>query len=55
LSCFVNGVEKQNGTTKEMIFSLDVFIANISRYFTILPVPGDVIVTGTPPDVGCFI
>ena len=53
LSCFVNGVQKQNGTTKEMIFPLDVFVAYISRYFTLLP--GDLILTGTPPGVGCFM
>ena len=44
LNCYVNGVEKQKGNTSQMIFPIDVFIAYISRYFTLLP--GDVIVTG---------
>ena len=46
----VNGVEKQNGSTANMIFSVRVLIEFLSRAFTLNP--GDMIVTGTPSGVG---
>lgn len=46
----VDGVEKQNGSTADMIFSLPYLIAYLSRAFTLNP--GDVILTGTPAGVG---
>jgi 2-keto-4-pentenoate hydratase/2-oxohepta-3-ene-1,7-dioic acid hydratase in catechol pathway len=46
----VNGVRKQTGNTKTMIFGVARLVADLSRYMTL--VPGDVITTGTPPGVG---
>ncbi|MGI8894485.1 MAG: fumarylacetoacetate hydrolase family protein, partial [Casimicrobiaceae bacterium] len=46
----VNGVRKQTGNTRTMIFGAADLVADVSRYMTLLP--GDVITTGTPPGVG---
>ena len=46
----VNGVRKQTGNTKTMIFTIAQLVADVSKYMTLLP--GDVITTGTPPGVG---
>jgi 2-keto-4-pentenoate hydratase/2-oxohepta-3-ene-1,7-dioic acid hydratase in catechol pathway len=46
----VNGVRKQTGNTRTMIFGVAQLVADLSRYLTL--VPGDVITTGTPPGVG---
>ncbi len=46
----VDGVEKQNGSTADMIFSVRHLIAYLSRAFTLNP--GDMILTGTPSGVG---
>jgi len=46
----VNGVRRQTGNTKTMIFGCAALVADTSRYMTLLP--GDVITTGTPPGVG---
>jgi 2,4-diketo-3-deoxy-L-fuconate hydrolase len=46
----VNGVRKQTGNTRTMIFGVADIVADLSRYMTL--VPGDVITTGTPPGVG---
>jgi len=46
----VNGVRKQTGSTKTMIFTIAQLVADVSRYMTLLP--GDVVTTGTPPGVG---
>jgi 2-keto-4-pentenoate hydratase/2-oxohepta-3-ene-1,7-dioic acid hydratase in catechol pathway len=46
----VNGVEKQNGNTADMIFPIDQTIEVLSRGCTLEP--GDVISTGTPEGVG---
>ncbi|MEP7063694.1 MAG: fumarylacetoacetate hydrolase family protein [Betaproteobacteria bacterium] len=46
----VNGVRKQTGNTRTMIFGAAALVADVSRYMTLLP--GDVITTGTPPGVG---
>nr|AFJ91733.1 fumarylacetoacetate hydrolase domain-containing protein [Ostrea edulis] len=42
----VNGQTKQDGNTKDMIFSIPYLISYISKYFTLEE--GDVILTGTP-------
>ena len=47
--CRINGVVKQAGNTKEMIFSIPKLIAFISRQFTLEE--GDIIATGTPAGV----
>lgn len=46
----VDGVEKQNGSTADMIFSVRRLIAHLSRAFTLSP--GDTILTGAPAGVG---
>lgn len=46
----VNGQRMQRGSTRTMIFSCAEIVAYASRLFTLLP--GDVIITGTPPGVG---
>jgi len=46
----VNGAEKQNSTTANMIFPVDVIIEVLSKGMTLEP--GDVIATGTPEGVG---
>jgi 2-keto-4-pentenoate hydratase/2-oxohepta-3-ene-1,7-dioic acid hydratase in catechol pathway len=46
----VNGVEKQHGNTRDMIFTVAVIIEWLSKGLTIEP--GDIIATGTPDGVG---
>lgn len=46
----VNGKAMQRGTTRNMIFGVDVLVSYISTYMTLQP--GDLIVTGTPAGVG---
>jgi len=50
LTCRVNGVMKQNGYTKDMIFDVATLIHTLSQGMTLEP--GDVIATGTPAGVG---
>jgi len=45
----VNGVRKQTGSTKTMIFDCAALVAYVSALFTLNP--GDIITTGTPPGV----
>lgn len=45
----VNGEKRQRGSTGTMIFTVAQLIADVSRYMTLLP--GDVMITGTPPGV----
>jgi 2-keto-4-pentenoate hydratase/2-oxohepta-3-ene-1,7-dioic acid hydratase in catechol pathway len=46
----VNGVRKQTGNTRTMIFPVRTLVSYISRFMTLCP--GDLITTGTPPGVG---
>lgn len=46
----VNGVVKQDASTKQMYFKVARIIAELSRGLTL--VPGDIIATGTPPGIG---
>eukprot|EP00731_Ephydatia_muelleri_P035596 Em0139g6a len=46
----VDGEMKQDGNTKDMVFSVPYLISFISRIFTLET--GDVILTGTPEGVG---
>ncbi|MER1999148.1 MAG: fumarylacetoacetate hydrolase family protein [Lysinibacillus sp.] len=46
----VNGEVRQNGTTADMMFTVEDIIAEVSKYVTLEP--GDVILTGTPSGVG---
>ncbi|MBI3759184.1 MAG: fumarylacetoacetate hydrolase family protein, partial [Deltaproteobacteria bacterium] len=52
VEAFVNGVRKQHAPVTDMIFSIGVILAWISRVMTLEP--GDVIATGTPEGVGVF-
>lgn len=45
-----NGVDVQIGSTKDLIFSFDVLVSYISKFFTLQQ--GDLIYTGTPEGVG---
>ncbi len=46
----VNGVRRQTGNTRTMIFGVADLVADVSQYMTLLA--GDIITTGTPPGVG---
>jgi 2-keto-4-pentenoate hydratase/2-oxohepta-3-ene-1,7-dioic acid hydratase in catechol pathway len=46
----VNGITKQHSNTKNMIFNVFYLVSYISEIMTLLP--GDIIITGTPPGVG---
>ncbi|MEO4054235.1 fumarylacetoacetate hydrolase family protein [Solibacillus sp. CAU 1738] len=46
----VNGEVRQNGSTKDMMFSVAELISTLSQHVTLEP--GDVILTGTPAGVG---
>jgi 2-keto-4-pentenoate hydratase/2-oxohepta-3-ene-1,7-dioic acid hydratase in catechol pathway len=50
IRCILNGEVMQDGTTAKMIFSVAELVSFLSQGMTL--VPGDVIVTGTPPGVG---
>lgn len=49
LYCSVNGEERQNSTTADMVFSVAEIIRDLSRYMALDP--GDVVNTGTPQGV----
>ena len=46
----LNGQRMQTGNTKTMIFSVAKIVSHLSQYMTLMP--GDVVITGTPPGVG---
>jgi 2,4-diketo-3-deoxy-L-fuconate hydrolase len=46
----VDGVRRQNGTTKTMVFGVAFLVSYLSRFMSLQP--GDIISTGTPPGVG---
>jgi 2,4-diketo-3-deoxy-L-fuconate hydrolase len=46
----VNGVRRQTGNTRTMIFAVAEIVSYVSRFMTLLP--GDIITTGTPAGVG---
>jgi 2-keto-4-pentenoate hydratase/2-oxohepta-3-ene-1,7-dioic acid hydratase in catechol pathway len=46
----VNGTVRQDGNSKDLVFSVPFLIAYLSKYMTLLP--GDLIMTGTPAGVG---
>jgi acylpyruvate hydrolase len=48
--CLVNGVERQRGNTKTLVFDSAALLAYVST-FTVLR-PGDIVLTGTPGGVG---
>ncbi|WP_426131002.1 fumarylacetoacetate hydrolase family protein [Pararhizobium sp. PWRC1-1] len=49
----VDGVSRQNGSTKTMIFTVPFLVHYISQFMSLQP--GDIISTGTPPGVGLGI
>ena len=46
----VNNVVRQDGNSRDLVFSVPYLISYLSRYMTLLP--GDLIMTGTPAGVG---
>ena len=46
----VNGVTRQNGSTRTMVYGVAHLVSYLSQFMTLHP--GDVISTGTPPGVG---
>ena len=42
----------QDSNTRQLIFKTEELVAWLTQFFTLLP--GDVILTGTPPGVGIF-
>jgi 2-keto-4-pentenoate hydratase/2-oxohepta-3-ene-1,7-dioic acid hydratase in catechol pathway len=48
--CRVNGEVRQQGNTRDMLFSVATVIAYASQVMTLEP--GDLLLTGTPPGVG---
>jgi len=49
-ACFVNGEKRQEGNTKDMIFSIPKIVSFLSTVWELLP--GDLIYTGTPSGIG---
>jgi 2,4-diketo-3-deoxy-L-fuconate hydrolase len=49
----VNGEEVQHSNTSDLIFDVPTLVSYISEFMTLLP--GDIISTGTPSGVGCFM
>lgn len=49
IATYVNGEQRQNSTTADMIFSCAEIVSYCSRHFTLMP--GDIIYTGTPQGV----
>ncbi len=50
ITCYVNGVMRQMGSTRDMVFKVSQLIAYCSAIMTLEP--GDLILTGTPAGVG---
>ena len=46
----INGVRRQSGNTRTMIFPVAELVAYVSEFMTLEP--GDILATGTPPGVG---
>ncbi len=46
----VNGIVRQDGNSRDLVFSVPYLVAYLSKYMTLLP--GDLIMTGTPAGVG---
>ena len=50
IRCSVNGELRQDGNTKDLIFSVSQLISSVSQWTTLLP--GDVLLTGSPAGTG---
>jgi 2-keto-4-pentenoate hydratase/2-oxohepta-3-ene-1,7-dioic acid hydratase in catechol pathway len=53
LRCLVNGKAMQDSNTNQLVHKTEACIAWITQLLTLKP--GDIILTGTPPGVGCFM
>ena len=53
VSTFVNGHQRQGETTANMLFSIATILEFVSRHITLHP--GDIVTSGTPAGVGCFM
>lgn len=53
LATYVNGVQKQDGTTADWLFPLPVLVEFLTQLITLEP--GDVVSTGTPAGIGYFL
>ena len=49
IATYVNGEERQNSNTSDMIYSCAQIVSYCSRHLTLMP--GDIIYTGTPQGV----
>jgi 2,4-didehydro-3-deoxy-L-rhamnonate hydrolase len=52
LATYVNGEQKQDGTTSDWLFPIPVLVEFLTQVITLEP--GDLVSTGTPAGVGCF-
>ncbi|XP_067036936.1 oxaloacetate tautomerase fahd2, mitochondrial-like isoform X2 [Acropora muricata] len=52
IRCRVNGDTMQDSNTENLVFKTEALVSFISRFVTLTP--GDLVITGTPPGVGCF-
>lgn len=52
IRCRLNGGLVQNSNTNQLVFKTEALIEWITQFVTLKP--GDLILTGTPPGVGCF-
>jgi 2-keto-4-pentenoate hydratase/2-oxohepta-3-ene-1,7-dioic acid hydratase in catechol pathway len=53
ITCSVNDVVKQEGSTSDLVFDVNAVVSFISQVMTLLP--GDVVLTGTPAGVGPIV
>jgi 2-keto-4-pentenoate hydratase/2-oxohepta-3-ene-1,7-dioic acid hydratase in catechol pathway len=53
VEALVNGVIRQSGSTKDLLFAVEDLVARVSETMTLLP--GDVIATGTPAGAGPLV
>ena len=53
ITCSVDGVVRQSGSTNDMVHDIATLIAYISSIMTLIP--GDIILTGTPAGVGPIV
>ena len=53
ITCQVNGVVRQTGRTRDMVYSPSELVSYISEMITLEP--GDVVMTGTPAGVGPLV
>jgi len=49
----VDGIRRQNGNTRTMVYGVKFLVSYVSQFITLHP--GDIIATGTPPGVGLGI